>query len=130
MWAFPCLFSCVLGVLWAEVVHFFFNSGNFISTIFVQIFLLLLISFLSHLGTVGISLAVQWLRLHASNAGAEGWIPGWGTKIPHAMWRGQKEKKTSISFGDYYNLSWDFLFLSSIYCNFSFFFLNYLLIIY
>ena len=29
------------------------------------------------------SLAVQWLRLHTSNAGAMGSIPGQGTKIPH-----------------------------------------------
>ena len=28
---------------------------------------------------------VQWLRLHASTAGAVGLTPGWGTKIPHAM---------------------------------------------
>jgi len=27
---------------------------------------------------------VQWLRLHASNAGAADSIPGEGTKIPHA----------------------------------------------
>ena len=27
---------------------------------------------------------VQWLRLHASNAGGAGSIPGGGTKIPHA----------------------------------------------
>ena len=36
---------------------------------------------------------VQWLRLHASDAGDVGLIPGQGTKIPHAMGRGQKEKK-------------------------------------
>ena len=29
-------------------------------------------------------LVVQWLRLHASNAGGIGLIPVWGTKIPHA----------------------------------------------
>ena len=29
-------------------------------------------------------LVVQWLRLHASNAGGMGLIPVWGTKIPHA----------------------------------------------
>ena len=28
------------------------------------------------------SLAVQWLRFHASNAGVPGLIPGQGTKIP------------------------------------------------
>ena len=32
----------------------------------------------------GTSLVVRWLGLHASNEGAEGSIPGWGTKIPHA----------------------------------------------
>ena len=33
---------------------------------------------------VGTSLAVQWLRLHASTAGGVGSIPGRGTKMPHA----------------------------------------------
>ena len=33
---------------------------------------------------VGTSLAVQWLRLHASNAGGPALIHGQGTKIPHA----------------------------------------------
>ena len=37
---------------------------------------------------------VQWLRLHATNAEGAGSIPGQGTKIPHAMWHGQKKKKT------------------------------------
>ena len=30
-------------------------------------------------------LRIQRLRLHASNAGGVGSIPGWETKIPHAM---------------------------------------------
>ena len=38
----------------------------------------------------GTSLAVQWLRLHASTAGGMGSIPGRGTKIPHAARCGQK----------------------------------------
>ena len=38
----------------------------------------------------GTSPAVQWLRLHASTAGGVGSIPGQGTKIPHAVWGGQK----------------------------------------
>ena len=42
---------------------------------------------------MGTSLAVQWLRLHASNAGGTGLIPGWGTKIPHAAGCSQKKKK-------------------------------------
>ena len=33
---------------------------------------------------LGTSLAVQWLRLHASTAGDTGSIPGQGTKILHA----------------------------------------------
>ena len=36
---------------------------------------------------------VQWLiRLHTSNAGGMGLIPGQGTKIPHATGWGQKIK--------------------------------------
>ena len=41
----------------------------------------------------GNSPAVQWLRLHASPAGSMDSIPGWGTKISHATWHGQKGKK-------------------------------------
>ena len=33
----------------------------------------------------GTSLEVQWLRLRASNAGGAGLIPGWGTKMLHAV---------------------------------------------
>ena len=42
------------------------------------------------------SLVVQWLRLHASNAGGAGLIPGWGTKILHAVWHSQKQKRGKI----------------------------------
>ena len=35
---------------------------------------------------MGISLAVQWLRLCAFTAGAMSLIPDLGTKIPHAAW--------------------------------------------
>ena len=42
---------------------------------------------------MGTSLAVQWLRLGASNAGGMGSIPGWGTKIPHAVSWPKKKKK-------------------------------------
>ena len=41
----------------------------------------------------GTSLAVQWLRLCAPNAGVEGSIPGPGTKILHAARCSQKKKK-------------------------------------
>ena len=40
----------------------------------------------------GNSLAVQWLGLRAFTAKGTGSIPGWGTKIPHAAWHGQKIK--------------------------------------
>ena len=36
---------------------------------------------------------VWWLGLHASKAGHTVSIPGWGTKTPHAMQCGQKQKK-------------------------------------
>ena len=42
-------------------------------------------------------LAVQSLGLHAFTAKAQGWIPGWGTKILQAAWRNQKRKKKSQS---------------------------------
>ena len=43
-------------------------------------------------------LVVQWLRLHASNARDATWIPGQGTKIPHATCCNQKIKKTEFFF--------------------------------
>ena len=43
--------------------------------------------------TLGEFLVVQWLELHASTAGDMGLIPGQGTKILHAVQRGQKKKK-------------------------------------
>ena len=42
------------------------------------------------------SLVVQWLRLHISNAGAVGLIPGWGTNIPPASQHKQKKKKKKV----------------------------------
>ena len=42
---------------------------------------------------LGTLLAVQSVRNHASTAGDLDSIPGWGTKIPNAMWSGQKKKK-------------------------------------
>ena len=38
----------------------------------------------------GASLAAQWLRLCTSYAADTGSIPGQGTKIPYAVWHGQK----------------------------------------
>ena len=34
---------------------------------------------------------VQWLRLHAPNAGGTGLIPDWGHSISHAAQHGQKK---------------------------------------
>ena len=39
---------------------------------------------------------VQWLRLHAPNAGDMGSIPGQGTKIQHVTQCSQGEKKISL----------------------------------
>ena len=38
------------------------------------------------------SLAVHWLIVCASTAEGVGSIPGWGTKILHAVWCGRKKK--------------------------------------
>ena len=40
----------------------------------------------------GISLVVQWLRLHIPTANGAGSIPGPGTKIPHAVRHGTKKR--------------------------------------
>ena len=50
---------------------------------------------------VGTSQVVQWLRFCALNAEGLGWIPGWGTKIPHALtsctvWQKKITKKDFI----------------------------------
>ena len=44
----------------------------------------------------GLSLTVQWLRLHAPNVGGKGSIPGWETKIPHATQRSLKKKNKNM----------------------------------
>ena len=46
----------------------------------------------------GISLAVQLVRPHMSTAGGMGSIPGRGTKIPPAVWQGQKKKNEDASY--------------------------------
>ena len=40
---------------------------------------------------MGTSLVVQWLRLFTPTAGDAGLVPGWGTKIPHALQPGKKD---------------------------------------
>ena len=44
------------------------------------------------------SLAVQWLRLHASTAGGTGSIPGRGSSACHAAWPKRKRKKIQWHF--------------------------------
>ena len=58
------------------------------------------IFFLGKISTVlqGTALVVQWLRLHAPNAGGLGSVPGWGTKIPYAACLGRKKKKIVYEF--------------------------------
>ena len=47
------------------------------------------------------SLEVQWLRLHAPNAGDTGLIPWLGElRIPHAAWHCKKKKKCSKNGGE------------------------------
>ena len=41
----------------------------------------------------GTLLVVQWLRLHPSYAADAGSVPGWGARIPCAVWHGQKIKE-------------------------------------
>ena len=41
---------------------------------------------------MGTSLAVQGLRLCASNTEGMNSVPGWSTERPHAVWHGQKKK--------------------------------------
>ena len=42
---------------------------------------------------LGLPLVIQWLRLYASNAEGIGSIPGWGIKIPHALWPKNEKHK-------------------------------------
>ena len=43
--------------------------------------------------TPGTSSVVQWLRLHSPNAGGLGSIPSQGTKVLHAVWPKERERK-------------------------------------
>ena len=49
----------------------------------------------------GTSPVVQWVRLYSSNIGGEGLIPGWETKIPHAVWCSQKVNKCTFKITKY-----------------------------
>lgn len=46
--------------------------------------------------SAGTSLAIQWLRLHSSNAGGMALVPGWGSEIPHAVGHSQKPVNKQI----------------------------------
>ena len=48
--------------------------------------------------TLGTSLVVQWLMLHASNAECMSLIAGQGTKIPHAAQCGQQIKMNKVLY--------------------------------
>ena len=50
-------------------------------------------------GGLRTSLAVQWVRLCASNTGDVGLISGQGTKMPHAGWYSKKKKNLVASEG-------------------------------
>ena len=52
----------------------------------------------------GTSLVVQWWRLCASNVGNRSSIPGWWTKIPHAVWWPENKKQNTNS--DSVDLGW------------------------
>ena len=40
----------------------------------------------------GNSLVVQWLVLYTVTDKSPGSVPDWGTKVPQAVWQGQKKK--------------------------------------
>ena len=54
----------------------------------------------SSINDVGRTSLVLWLRLHTSNAGDAGLIPGWETRIPFATWCGQKKLKMALGILD------------------------------
>ena len=55
---------------------------------------------------LGTSLMVQWLWLHASNAGGPGSSSGQGIKIPHAMWHGKINTPSILSIIASKNAKW------------------------
>ena len=57
---------------------------------------------------------VQWLRLHAANAGGAGSIPGWGTRIPHAVRHGQRIKQQQQQQIYIYGTNWEEIFVTYI----------------
>ena len=82
-----------LHLYWESVAHI--RAGLFLDPILlIYLFIFILIPhYLNYYSLKkvlkGTPLAVQWLRADT--------IPGWGTKIPHAMWHGQKIVLKSLS---------------------------------
>ena len=50
----------------------------------------------SQVKMTGTSPVAQQVRLYSSSVEGEGLIPGWGTKIPHAVWCSQKVNKCTF----------------------------------
>ena len=90
-----------LHLYWESVVHI--RAGLFLDPILlIYLYIFILIPhYLNYYSLKkvlkGTPLAVQWLRVDM--------IPGWGTKIPHAVWHGQKKSWS--------HLGWVFQFCSS-----------------
>ena len=83
------------------------SAINLFSHVWTWCFDFVFVFKIPHIGT---SLAVQWLRLLASNAGGAGSIPGWGTKIPHTTQPKKKIPHISeiiwyFSFSDSFHLA-------------------------
>ena len=57
------------------------------------------------LAAFGNSLVVQWLGLCAFTAEGVGSAPGWGTKIPQAMWHCQKKPKKHYWLFSFFSVS-------------------------
>ena len=49
-------------------------------------------------GSLGNCLVVQWLGLGSFHCWGPGLMPGQETKMPQAMWHGQKERKNQSLF--------------------------------
>ena len=55
----------------------------------------------SQVKMTGTSPVAQQVRLYSSSVEGEGLIPGWGTKIPRAVWCSQKVNKCTFKITTY-----------------------------
>ena len=78
----------------SEECLYFQKSSNHYTSVILKILLL------------GTFLMVQWLWLHASNAGGPGSSSGQGTKIPHAMRHGENNTPSILSIIASKNAKW------------------------